>query len=593
MKIVPFHILLLIGLVLSTACNVAPTAALPTVAFTTLPPTASSPNAGRTLLDYNTLVKGFKAVSPIDESAMAMPANPNAPAHIFEGRLELLGENEDGQMDVLRGELGPEYAALPEFDFHFVQSNGYLIPVQRGVIITTHPCWNIIIEPGRAWQEAGDQGLTRASVPFTLVPKGGNSSYNGTLTFLFDDQSVSKVWYQVTQETSSYSRANLWGLLDAVYHPGLVDQEGQIRASFAAEQAAHLQVKPIQELAKDYPGVDISVFGQGVTPEHMTWYAVAVGGVIYLGGCQTRFGTYPFCESMRAASFSTAKSAFVSVALMRLAQLYGPEVANLLIKDYVPEYKASPGDWDQVTFNHTIDMSTGNYVSPGFMTDDNSDNMGEFFGAQPYAARIAAAFTAPHQADPGTRWVYRTSDTFILTRAMHNYLQTRQGPESDIFELVIEDVYRPLKLGPGAYSTMRTADNNWQGQTEGGYGMWWIPDDIAKIVMLLNNNGKNDDVQVLHQALLAAAMQQDPTDRGVRIDGQRMYNNAFWANHYTRSNGYACEFWVPNMLGVSGNVSALFPNGVTYYYFSDNQVFTWDAALRESNKIIPLCPEQP
>ena len=35
------------------------------------------------------------------------------------------------------------------------------------------------------------------------------------------------------------------------------------------------------------------------------------------------------------------------------------------------------------------------------------------------------------------------------------------------------------------------------------------------------------------------------------------------------------------MLGVSGNVVALFPNGITYYYFSDNQEFTWDAALRE------------
>ena len=44
------------------------------------------------------------------------------------------------------------------------------------------------------------------------------------------------------------------------------------------------------------------------------------------------------------------------------------------------------------------------------------------------------------------------------------------------------------------------------------------------------------------------------------------------------------------MLGVSGNVVALFPNGITYYYFSDNQEFTWDAALRESDKIVPLCP---
>jgi hypothetical protein len=43
------------------------------------------------------------------------------------------------------------------------------------------------------------------------------------------------------------------------------------------------------------------------------------------------------------------------------------------------------------------------------------------------------------------------------------------------------------------------------------------------------------------------------------------------------------------MQGVSGNVVALFPNGTAYYYFSDNQEFTWIEALREANKLIPMC----
>jgi CubicO group peptidase (beta-lactamase class C family) len=294
---------------------------------------------------------------------------------------------------------------------------------------------------------------------------------------------------------------------------------------------------------------------------------------------------------MRATSYSTAKSAFVSVALMRLAQKYDPNIANLLIKDYVPEYRASPGDWEQVTFNHVIDMSTGNYVSAGYMTDEDGQKMGQFFSAQPYAARIAAAFDWPHSADPGARWVYRTSDTFILTRALHNYLQTQAGPSADIFRFVVDEVYHPLGLGPGAYSTMRTADDNWQGQAEGGYGLWWIPDDIARIALLLNNHsGQIAGEQILHPALLATALQRNPDDRGVKIDGQRMYNNAFWANRYTQADGYDCDFWVPQMLGVSGNVVALFPNGISYYYFSDNQEFTWDAALRAADELRPLCP---
>jgi hypothetical protein len=556
-----------------------------------IPDPAASPAAARTLLTAADLMEGFSFAGPLDEAALTLPAQAAPPAHNFEGRLELQGEKDGGYIQFLRGELGPEYASLPEFDFAFVQENGYLVPVRRGNLITDHPGWNIILEPGRAWQETDDGGYSRASLPFALTVKGGNAVFNGTLTFLFDDRRVSKVWYQVTQETTSHTRANLWGLLEAAYHPEAVPGAEQIRADFSAELAAHLPVKPIAALAEVYPGVDVSAFGRGVTPEHRTWYGVVVNGVNYLGGCQTRFGLYPYCESMRATSYSTAKSAFVSLALMRLAQKYGPEVADLLIKDYVPESAASPGDWERVTFNHALDMSTGNYVSTGFMTDDDSAKMGEFFGAQPYAERIRAAFDVPHQAEPGVRWVYRTSDTFILTRAMHNYLGTQAGLDADIYQFVVDEIYIPLGLGPGAFTSMRTADDNWQGQAEGGYGQWWIPDDIAKIgTFLIAAGGKINGEQILHPGLLAAAMQRDPDDRGVRIDSQRMYNNSFWANRYTLADGYECEFWVPQMLGVSGNVVALFPNGITYYYFSDNQEFTWEAALQEADTILPLCP---
>jgi hypothetical protein len=581
-------VLVIILTVVVTACGTPvpgePTPGLPKS-------TQASPDSGRTLLTADALLNGFEFNSPVDESALTPPAGAAPALHTFEGRLELLGEKENGHLQVLRGELEAEFAWLPEFDFEFVQHDGTLIPARRGLIIADHPQWNLHLEPGRVWQEEGDGDLSRASLPFALSVKGGNATFNGTLTFLFDDRRVSKVWYQVTQETTTSTRANLWGLLEAVYHPGAVPGAEQLRSDFAAELAARMPVKPIAALAEDYPGVDISAFGRGVTPEHMTWYGVTVNGVNYLGGCRTRFGTYPFCESMRATSYSTAKSAFVSIALLRLAQKYSAEVADLLIKDYVPEVAASPGDWERVTFNHALDMSTGNYVSTGFMTDDDSLKMGEFFGAQPYSERIKEAFSAPHKAEPGTLWVYRTSDTFILTRALHNYLRSQSGAEADIYQFVVDEIYRPLELGSGAYSSLRTADNGWQGQAEGGYGQWWIPDDIAKIgSFLIADGGKINGEQILHPGLLAAALQQDANDRGVQIDSQRRYNNSFWANRYTPSGGYTCEFWVPQMLGISGNVVALFPNGITYYYFSDNREFTWDAALKETDKIRPLCP---
>jgi hypothetical protein len=593
------RIALVLALSLLLGCGPEATATRPSPAATRLPPTTAPASAtavallppAASLLPPDFLLEGFDFDGPLDEAALTPPQQAALPPHPFEGRLELLGEKEAGRIRLLRGELEPEHAYLPEFNFEFVQCDGYLVPIQRGLIIADHPKWNIILEPGRAWQEPGDGGYSRASLPFVLVVKGGNATFNGTLTFLYDAQRVSRVWYQVTQETTSYTRADLWGLLEAAYHPGPVAGAEEVRSGFASELAARFPVKPIQALADDYPGVDPSAFGRGVTPAHMTWFGLVVGGVNYVGGCRTRYGTYPYCESMRATSYSTAKSAFASVALMRLAQKYDPAVGDLLIQDYLPEAASRPGNWQGVTFNHAIDMSTGNYASPAFMADDDSEKMGEFFGAQPYAVRIAAALDWPHAAEPGTRWVYRTADTFILTRALHNYLQGREGPGADIFRFVVDEVYRPLGLGPGAFTTMRTADDGWQGQAEGGYGLWWIPDDVAKVATLLSNDaGAIGGVQILNPEFLAAALQRDPGDRGVQIDTRRMYNNAFWATRYTAADSFGCEFWVPQMLGVSGNVVALMPNGVTYYYFSDNQEFTFDAALAEANKIAPLCP---
>lgn len=79
-------------------------------------------------------------------------------------------------------------------------------------------------------------------------------------------------------------------------------------------------------------------------------------------------------------------------------------------------------------------------------------------------------------------------------------------------------------------------------KAEGGNGLWWIPDDIAKIAVLLNQTGGAiDGEQVLHLHLLAATLQGDPDDRGVVIDRRRSYNNAFWASSYSLASGFECE----------------------------------------------------
>ena len=545
----------------------------------------------RKRLDFEDLISGFDSEGIIDEEAVAMPDDALSSPHVFQGRLELLGEAETGDGTVLKGSLSDEYMHLPEFNFSFIQWEDYLIPTQRGLIITEQSTYDFILEPGRIWMEVGDQGFSRASLPFALVFKGQNGLLNGTLTFLFDGENVSKAWYQITQETTTSTRVNLWGLLESNYHPEKRNDVDQIQEAFSTELAQMLPTEPIENLANKYPGLELSAFGSGVTPEHMAWYGVVVDGVNYLGGCQTRAGTYPYCEWMRQPSYSVAKSTFPALALMRLAQVYGPQVSELLIKDYVPEAVESRGNWDEVTFNHALDMATGNYDSAEFMVDDNSPKMNEFFGSSTLDEHINNALNWPNREEPGRTWVYRTSDTFLVTRAMQNYLQSQTGRDEDIFDYVVEQIYRPISLGPGAYTSMRTSDNNWQGQAEGGYGLWWIPDDIAKLgTFLLLQDGKIEGKSVLDPDLLAATLQKDPQDRGLRIGQNSFYNNAFWAQGFGMEQGFSCEFWVVDWQGISGNVVVLMPNGVIYYYFSDNQEFVISPAVIAADQIHPFCP---
>ena len=43
-------------------------------------------------------------------------------------------------------------------------------------------------------------------------------------------------------------------------------------------------------------------------------------------------------------------------------------------------------------------------------------------------------------AAPGTKWVYHSSDTFVLARAMQNYLVSKAGTGSDIYRWIRDQV---------------------------------------------------------------------------------------------------------------------------------------------------------
>lgn len=559
-------------------------------------PLSGSGNVSRSSLTYSTLMTGTDPGTRVDLSAYALPADAAQPTATFEGTLSLPGVASGGSFYEIRDDYSYTGAAdnprkhLPPFSFSFVQTGTHIVPTQRGMIASTHPYWEYVLEPGRVWQENSDGGYTRAAIPFSLVQKNANCVHNGVMTFLFDAAgNVSKVAYQISSETCLYFKFDMWGLLNATYTPSTVANATGIAAGYQLEVADRMPTKPIAALATDY-GADYTQFGSSTEtdPNHMTLFGFVIDGVNYVGGCGTRYGTYPYCDVLDLPSYSTAKSMFAGVALMRLEQKY-PGVKSAVIANYVSDCNLSK--WSDVTFENALDMATGNYGSSGYMVDESATHTNGLFLATDHASKINYSCTYySRKVNPGTTWVYHTSDSYILGTAMNAYLKGAEGSGKDIFsDLLVGDIWSALPVSPTAEVTRRTYDTTAQPFT--GWGLILQRSDVARIASFLNvDGGAINGQMVLDQTLFDAAMQRDANDRGlVSYDSTYRYNNGFWAHNVKSFVGCSNDTWVPFMSGAGGQTVLLLPNGTTYYYFSDNDTYVWAKAAIESNNIRGYC----
>ncbi|HVS66056.1 MAG TPA: serine hydrolase domain-containing protein [Thermoanaerobaculia bacterium] len=549
------------------------------------------------------------ASEPAASLAFAVPEAAAPAAHRFEGRL-VVGSG-PSRFRLLHDGFGlgapSGIQRLPEFEVTFVQDESHLIPRDPGLLHTGHERWNLIVGAGRVWSEEGDRGRSRAAFPFALVERGQNCTHNGVATFLFDDVTVSSLAYQVTQETCFYFRFDLWGRASAHARTETVPSRRELVERHRRELESRLPTRPIESLAtgEGAPSLLDALRGE---PEHLTTFGLVLGGVHYTATPRTRTGPAAFPDALVLPSYSLAKSAFAAVALMRLAQRDGLEVADLRLREWVPTLASSGAngstDWSGVRFEDALDMATGHYRSPVASADEGDERTGsEFFRRESLDDKLAAASDHPRREDPGARWVYHTTDTFLLTYAMLRY-GAAHG-DGDLFELVARDVYQPIGLSAMARASSLRTGNRPDGVPLGGYGLFFTADDIAKLALFLGRDqGRIDGRQLLHPGLLAKALQRDPSDRGLPAlhHGEpRLYNNGFWAMRLEPGEpGEGRETWVPLMLGYGGIAVALIGHtpldepsadgepldqplrggGAVYYHVRDDYRFHYQRAIR-------------
>jgi len=534
---------------------------------------------------------------PLPMTEFTKPAGSRPADAQFTGSLQLVDPDKHGDLAIVHDPLGlieqrlDSLRHLPHFEFDFVQRGGDLIPVQRGVIRTEHPFWEYVLQPGQVWSEPGDGSWSRAALPFSLQERSANCTHNGMLTWLFDKAGkVSRVAYQISSETCGYLQVNMWGIVPAAFEQGEVAGADAVISRMDAHREARLPVKPIAMLADAYPGVEPENIGavNGVKAEDMTVYGFVVHGVHYRGGCDTRHGPYPYCDSLPLPSYSTAKSIFAGLALMRMEKRH-PGIAAQSIASLIPE--CPPEQWSDVSLENTLDMATGNYEETAWNADEDSISHVIFLDDDRHATKIEFACTHfERRADPGTEWVYHTSDTYILGTAMRNYVEQRHDSSVDVYEHVVAaPIWGHLNLSPLLDDTKRTYDEAAQPFT--GYGLTYEADDIVRIARWLSQeNAEIDGEPELDANMLAASLQRDPDDRGVTTsDPTLRYSNGFWGFNASTVLGCGADVWVPFMSGYGGISVVMLPNDTIYYYFSDGYVHRWASVVVESSKIRDLC----
>lgn len=533
---------------------------------------------------------GAEAVAGLVDNSAFLPSVQAGPArHDFVGSLAL-DEVEMGTDPAAFSApevLGKNPKIFPHVSLPFFTKDGDLVPVDRDVIRAGSTpdgasYWDVIVQPGRVWSEPGDGKWSRASFPFSLVHSIEGETHHGVATFLYTDKEVSNLRFQIVQQTAPYyieDYFTAWGRVPAHYIPGGVKDLALLRFDYAREVADRFPMADWSALEVKVGADNLADFESAMAEDEVLVSGLVVDGTFYHKPCKSAAGPLPYCETAGFGVWSATKSLANAVALLRLAQKYGPEVFDAKVVDYV-EIPAAHDGWRDVTFRDLLNMASG----VGFGTDkrDPNDiddgylegNYAEWYEARGVADKIAAlAQTPDFPWGPGEVARYRDQDMFLLGVAMAEYLKRKEGPAADLWAMLVDEVYRPIGIHHAA--TNRTIESDGSaGQPIMAFGYYPSLSDLAKIATLYQDKGRHGDTQILYAPMIEA-MLAGPDERGLPTGsgnafGQGRYFMSFWNARYDASA--TCKLYLPAMIGWGGNIVALMPNGMTGIRLSKN----WD-----------------
>jgi hypothetical protein len=482
---------------------------------------------------------------------------------------------------------GRDARLFPGLTLEFFTAGEILVPVQRGEMVRESAAvkvpsyWRVIPQFGRVWREKGDGEWSRAAFPLMLVNDTENHAHQGLATFLYKAGAVSALRFQFVQQTAPYlikPHFIGWGTAPVSLSGGDTKQLEARRLAAAAELAERLPARPWSDLVRELPPGTLDGFGGPLNPKWMVAAALLRDGILYYQESPTPYGPFPYPLEMRFGVRSAMKSVGAPLALLHLAQLYGPYVLTLKVGDYVPGLDPK---YQRVRFIDAASMASG-FGGTGTVKTNPNDlydgylggNYDAWYTAPSHAEKIQqiAMNLHPYPWEPGTVVRYRDQDFYLLGAALEGFLKSQRGPQADLWDMLKTEVFAPIGIRHAP--AVRTREPG------GRDGLVWLSagyyptlDDLAKIALLYQDRGAHGGAQILHRQLtedLLAARDAlvKSGDASVRRRGPPgngedggLYRMGFHFTPYVGSLNHQLHY-LPTISGSGENEVILYPNGL-------------------------------
>ena len=483
---------------------------------------------------------------------------------------------------------------FPKVTLRLASHQGDLVPLDRNLLRDHggNSYWDISLSPGRVWSEPVDGPWSRAALPFQLSNIFENDTHHGIATFLFNDTGISPVFFQIVAETRPFlcpENLQAWGWLNATVNPVGATAVDSAVADYAREQADQWPLKALVDWRSSATERCFDDIENGFGSASTLVSGLVVDDEIYASPGRTSQGDYPYPRALKFGIWSATKTAFCSIACLRIAQISGQDPRDLLVRELLPEARSNAG-WDKITIGDCLNMASGigaaareaeprnifaDYVlseSQAEESDEARESYDHYFAwflAPSQHEKNLAAFACPAYPWPaGSVARYRDQDLYIAGAALDASLKQLRGPDARVWDMVRDEVYAPAGIHHAIKFHTVESDNSLQVPLSDA-GLLLSMDNIARLARLIIDGGRIGDEQVLDATMLDEFFNPRrarglPT--GVQIeDGEILYHAGIWHLPYRSLNGEL--FWIPTMRGYGGQMIQTLPNGITTFRF--------------------------